>query len=312
MGWQPVDTLPDLLRQAVQADGGILYEQPHQLAYIPRARLYNRAPALVLDWSAGDLASPPQPDSYARTYRNRVEVRRVEGSSAVAELIDDSGVTRDESIELALATDNVLPAHAWWRLHLASYQGLLWPRVELDLAARPEYLAPWLQCHIGSRVKIINAPTDVADQDIDLMIDGWTITLGWRELRVEMTCSPYGPWLAGEIDGEARVAPDVSWLGTDLGPDDPEMVLVTPGTPVVDRCRRFSARVAGRRRAGGRLADQRGDHRPDRDHRAALTLAYLASRHTGDGVATRSRCSLVNWGPHGALATRHDHHIEPD
>lgn len=231
MGWQPVDTLPELLRQAVQADGGILYEQPHQLAYIPRARLYNQAPALVLDWSEGDLASPPQPDSYARTHRNRVEVRRVEGSSAVAELIDDSGVTRDESIELALATDNVLPAHAWWRLHLASYQGLLWPRVELDLAARPEYLAPWLQCHIGSRVKIINAPTDVADQDIDLMIDGWTITLGWRELRVEMTCSPYGPWLVGEIDGEARVAPDVSWLGADLGPDDPEMVLVTPGIP---------------------------------------------------------------------------------
>lgn len=228
MGPQPPGTPLDLYRQCEQADGGVLFERPFGLAYTPRAHLYNQEPVLVLDWSAGDLAAAPRPDPYAQRYRNRITVSRAGGSSAVVQRPD--AVLHDESVELHVAHDRVLADHAWWRLHLASHTGLRWSRIELDLTARPQYLADWLRCRVGSRIRIAHPPKDVADQDIDLMLEGWTLRLGYREARVDVTCSPYAPWRVAEA-GAARAASEGSVLATDLPVDGMTMVIASTGMP---------------------------------------------------------------------------------
>ena len=198
MGDQPVATLHELLQQCEAADGGVLYERPFRLAYTPRVALYNQDPALVLDWSAGDLGAPPEPDPYNQRYRNRYEVKRTGGSSAIAERPDvHTGIIHGESVELNLATDDAVMPHAAWRLHLASHTGLRWPRLELNLIARPDYIDDWLACRVGSRIQALNPPDDVAGQEIDLMLEGWTLTLGPYTFRVVANCSPYTPWLVG-------------------------------------------------------------------------------------------------------------------
>lgn len=198
MGWQRTGAPLDLYRECEAADGGVLHERPFRLAYTPRALLYNQDPALVLDWSAGDLGAPPQPDPYNQRYRNRYEVKRTGGSSAIAERPDvHTGIIHGESVELNLATDDAVMSHAAWRLHLASHTGLRWPRLELNLIARPDYIDDWLACRVGSRIQALNPPDDVAGQEIDLMLEGWTLTLGPYTFRVVANCSPYTPWLVG-------------------------------------------------------------------------------------------------------------------
>ena len=178
----------------------------------------------------GDLGAPPEPDGSGQGYRNRYEVRRTEGSSAVAETPEArTGIVYDESMELNLASDDVLDGHAWWRLHLASYQGLRWPRLELNLAARPEYIDDWLACRVGSRIQVLNPPEDVAGQDIDLMLQGWTVTLGHKEFRVTANCSPAQPWLVAEVDGDQRVAAEGSTLATAITATSTTLLIASTG-----------------------------------------------------------------------------------
>ncbi|MCX4468971.1 hypothetical protein OOK41_01355 [Micromonospora sp. NBC_01655] len=214
MSAQPVESALVLYQQCEDVDGGVLYERPFGLAYQPRDARYNQAPALVLN-GAGDLADAPQPDPDNQGYRNRWTVNRVDGASAVAEAPDvtsGAALVYEESAEVAVAYDSQVAQVAGWRLHLSATSGLRWPKLSMNLAARPGLIDAWLNCRIGSRIQGVNPPADVAGQLIDVLLEGHTTQLGYKDFDVSVTCSPAAPWDVAVVDADQRVPADGSTL----------------------------------------------------------------------------------------------------
>ncbi|NJP33679.1 hypothetical protein [Micromonospora thermarum] len=219
MGWQPREAPLPLYRQAEDVDGGVLYERPFALAYQPRTARYNQPVALALDSAAGDLAEPPEPDPAGQGYRNRWTVSRPDGSSVVAETPEAASgeaIVYDDTADLVVQSDAQLADQAGWRLHLTSRDTLRWPRLELDLAATPHLIDAWLNCRIGSRIQVANPPADLAGQDIDVLLEGHTTKLGYKDWDVTLTCSPAGPWDVATVDGPQRVPALGSTLAGEL------------------------------------------------------------------------------------------------
>lgn len=218
MGWQTTEAPLPLYQQCEDTDGGVLYERPFALAYQPREARYNQAPALTLN-AQSDLADPPAPDATGQGYRNRWTAERVDGSTAVAQtdqVTAGTAVVYDDSVTLSVSSDAVLADQAGWRVHLTADERLRWPQLSLDLAARPALIDTWLNCRVGSRIQATNPPADVAGQDIDVILEGHTTTLGYNDWDVQMNCSPAAGWDIALLDGEQRVASDGSTLAAGI------------------------------------------------------------------------------------------------
>lgn len=225
MGPQPDGTGIDLMRECERTDGGVLYERPFGLGYVPRTALYNAVPALEL--STADLAEAPAPDGSRQRYRNRWDVTRTLGSSAVAEApeIEQGAIVNPHTREINTADESTLADHAGWGLHLTSSLELRWPALELDLWTAPHLLDAWLNCRPGSRITAADPPADVAGQDIDVILEGWAVTLGHKSLRIVANCSPARLWDIAEADGEPLVAADGSTLAIAADASDTQLLV---------------------------------------------------------------------------------------
>jgi hypothetical protein len=202
MGRQTSGKVLDLFRECEAADLGVLYERGNGLTYRPRVRRYTPSVAMALDWAAGHLDAPPEPQDDDQRLANYVTVTRVGGSSSVAEdedSIEDEGVYED-SRDLLIATDDRLDDFAAWLLHLGTSNDLRWPRIRINLVAHPELIPAWLGCTIGSRITIANPPSQIFGEVIDLIIEGYSQQINVDQWTVEMSCSPARPWLIGGYD----------------------------------------------------------------------------------------------------------------
>ncbi|WP_433319169.1 hypothetical protein [Micromonospora chersina] len=148
MGAQPAGTPLDLYRQCEAADQGVLYELGFGLGYLPRHYRYNRSTALTLDYAAGQVAPSFEPVDDDHLLRNRVTVRRVDGSEATAE--DPASIAAagpyEQSVDVNLASDDDLLNHAAWRVHLAAVTQ--WAPDELAWVAHHE------ACHAVAAVAL--------------------------------------------------------------------------------------------------------------------------------------------------------------
>lgn len=199
MGPQGTGTLLDLLQECADADMGVLHESGFGLAYMSRMERYSRAVDLALDGDKGHLAEPPEPVDDDQTLRNDVTVRRKNGS--LARYVDNDSVSAvgryDEDVTINVHSDLVLAGHAAWRVHLGTVDAMRWPRLDLNLARSPELIDDWLACGVGSRVTVDNPPDQVLGETIDLIVEGYTEYLGYRDWRVTLNCSPASPWTVG-------------------------------------------------------------------------------------------------------------------
>lgn len=75
-----------------------------------------------------------------------------------------------------------------------------WPRIDLNLAASPELVDDWLACTVQSRATAANPPDEVAGDDIDVIIEGYSEVLGFKDWLVSLNCSPAQPWTVGVLD----------------------------------------------------------------------------------------------------------------
>lgn len=207
LGRQRAGKFLDLLREAAEADLGILYERAYALGYVPRSARYNAPVRLELDWTGGDLAEGPEPTDDDQRLRNRWTVSRVAGSKATYQ--DDASIARHgaigDSAEINIEADDRLPMHAGWRTNLTTVDELRWPTVELDLIAHPELRAAFLTCRIGSRITIVNPEDQIAGTEIDLLIEGVKQTIGWFRWDVTLACSPAKPWDVAVWDDPASL-----------------------------------------------------------------------------------------------------------
>lgn len=223
LGPQRPATLLALLGDCADADGGILTETRDRtaLTYRPRASLYNQQAALVLDYAApGEVAPPLEPVDDDQSTRNDVTISRDGGSSArvvdetspLSVLPPPAGIGRyDESVTLNLADDTQPAPIAGWRLHLGVWNEARYPTVHVDLAAAPHLITAATTLDIGDRLTITHPPAWLPPDPIDLLVQGYTETLGTRDWDLVLNCSPAGPWTVGTVETD-RVDTDGSQL----------------------------------------------------------------------------------------------------
>ena len=232
LGYQLPATLLDLLREAAEADLGILYEPRGHLglAYRTRASLYAQDADLALDYSADELSSiEPVEDDQAT--RNDITVKREGGSSARVELTSGalsvnappSGVGRyDEEVTISVERDEDLPDQAGWRLHLGTVDEARYPVLALNLARAAFTGDATLTTDaetldIGDKITVTNLPAWMPPDDVAQIAQGFTEVLTRFEWLIDVNCSPGSPWDVAVWNessgaGEARYSSDGSTL----------------------------------------------------------------------------------------------------
>jgi hypothetical protein len=204
MGPQRVGTFLDLLRDAEDADLGVLKERAAQLSYTPRGARFNPPVTLALDFAQGHVSEPPEPTDDDQRVRNDITVSREGGSSARAAdqaHIDAEG-RYDEAVTINVERDEQLDDHASWRLRAGTLDALRWPRIDLNLAARPALIPTWLGCEVGSRVRAINPPLQTPEP-VDVIVEGYTQQISLYRWDVTLNASPAELWDVA-IEGSAR------------------------------------------------------------------------------------------------------------
>ena len=213
MGPQPVGTVLELLGDCEVTDQGILWDGVTPgITYTTKRYRESRAPALVLDAAAGDLGVPFVP-VHDDAYRvNRAAVTRHEGSSAT--YTDETGplgykiVGRyDNSVEVGVQSDAALIQYAAWAVHQGTVEGYRYPRLTLNLTARPDLLDEWLALLPGDRVDVthlhaVNAAAP--EESVALAVEGYEQTITPYTWVATLNTSLYRRWAVAQVAANAN------------------------------------------------------------------------------------------------------------
>ncbi|MFD3929682.1 carbohydrate binding domain-containing protein [Streptomyces sp. NPDC058614] len=250
VGPQRPDAVLDLLQEAADADGGILYEDRDRpaLRYRDRRGMYNQRPALVLDYNAPGLAPPLKPTGDDDATVNDVTVERVGGSSARAFLEEGKlsiqappngvGTGYDTSVPLNLHSDEQTEPIAYWRMWLGTYEGRRYPQVHVMVHKAPGLVDQILAVDVGDKIVIRNPPIWVAPGDVELIVQGYEETFDEFAWDITFNCTPGKPWNVAVVDDPARgltgshVGGNNSVLATALNATDTVVPLLTTDGPV--------------------------------------------------------------------------------
>ncbi|MCY0930780.1 hypothetical protein OTB20_32245 [Streptomyces sp. H27-H1] len=228
LGPQRPDTLLALLGKAEAADLGVLLEDRETLGlrYRARTEYYNQPVTLTLNYAtAGHVAPPLEPIDDDQRLRNDRTVVRDGGSSAravdttspLSTQAPPAGVGMyDDSRTLSLAYDTQPADIAGWLLHMGTWDEARYPSVHINLAAAPSLIPAVLALDIGDRIQIINPPTWLPPGPIDLIVEGYTETIGHpNSWDIVLNCSPAGAWTVAASE-EARADTAGCTLGSDI------------------------------------------------------------------------------------------------
>lgn len=234
MGPQAVlSTFLDNLNETYKADVGLLYETRDELGLTLRTRrtLYNQDVFLDLDYEGGGEVAPDlQPVDDDQQTRNRVTVTRksgdVSGSSATYEDSTSRMGTQappagvgpyEDNVDVNVESDDDLPSHARWRVHVGTWDEARFPAVPIDLAAlakagKTDLMAAATALDVGDRLHIANLPAfaGAGDGSVDLLAWGFTETIGhpidWDIVVNTAPSGPYavGTWQADGVDPAGR------------------------------------------------------------------------------------------------------------
>ncbi|GAB3156198.1 hypothetical protein GCM10027258_62270 [Amycolatopsis stemonae] len=242
LGVQGLSGYFDLVKEAADADLGALGERRDFPAIHYRAResFYNQTP-VVLNYHT-DLGSPPEPTEDDEALRNDVTVTRKDGSSfrAIEEtgplsvLAPPDGVGRyDEGLTINMAADTQLGDQAGWRRHLGTIDEARFPKVHVNLARKNGSLISTLKpVDIGDRIQISNPPAWLPPENIDLLVQGYTETLGNFEWDIVFNCTPGSAWTIGVADSTDARADGISAIAADITNNATIMYVATTDGPV--------------------------------------------------------------------------------
>jgi hypothetical protein len=235
MGPQYPGKLLDILREAAVLDGGILADAGTGVpvvSYLNGRRLYNQAAALELDYDAAEVASPLDPVLDDQATRNDITVSRRNGGDQRAVDKDgplgvDTAGRYKTSIELnAMSDGHDLESQAGWRLHLGTTDQIRFPQVTVDLVATPvASLSAAGSVDIGDRITIDNLPPGLTPDLANLLVQGWTETIGSHRRRITFNCVPEEPHHIAEV-----AHPDYGIIGGEGFVTDGEFVAGTDTT----------------------------------------------------------------------------------
>ncbi|MET7364013.1 hypothetical protein ABZS76_36995 [Streptomyces sp. NPDC005562] len=120
-------------------------------------------------------------------------MQRTGGSSAravletgpLSVLTPPQGIGRyTEQRTVNLHTDDQCAPHAWWALHRGTWDEARYPSVSVALHQAPHLADAVAAVDVGARARILNPPPWLPPEAIELLVEGYTETLGVRTWNV--------------------------------------------------------------------------------------------------------------------------------
>lgn len=208
MGVQRPLTVLDLLRECAFVDGGHMYEPRFMLGlgFRTREALHSQPASLQVPYGSLSDLEPVDDDQLVM---NDVTATRPSGSSARVSLVTGAlstqdppaGVGRyDSEIEVNVASDDLLPSQAAWRLHLGTVDEPRYPTIEIGqenprVAGSATLLAQLVTVDIGDRMEVTGPPSWLPPETISQLVVGWSETMGPRTRSLALVCVPSSPYL---------------------------------------------------------------------------------------------------------------------
>lgn len=176
LGAQPTGTLLDIVRDAEEAAGGVLYETGFGLGYQDLSQRYTAPVAMTLNFSNGDVNGEPEPTDDDQKLRNRWTITRRGGSSAIAEdatSIANEGLY-DDGATINVQTDAMAGDVAGYRVSVGIDDDLRWPAIDIrfDNAAGRQLIESWINLPFGARIALTNPPANIVADTIDVFVEG--------------------------------------------------------------------------------------------------------------------------------------------
>ncbi|HEX5120365.1 MAG TPA: hypothetical protein VFW65_34720 [Pseudonocardiaceae bacterium] len=206
MGPQNVDTFLKLVQECADANLGVIYDGLSAgLTFRGRDDVVNQAADMTIDATDGVIAPPFAPVDDDQLLTNQWTITQKNGSSAVAQDTDgplgsDTVGLYDSSLTVNIDSDDSLPDLAGWKLHETTVQGYRYPAFTVAFEAAPSLLSTWLASSLLSRVDVTNAAAvvdQVPDEDVRMLVQGYTETITNDSWVAGMNTTPYDPWRVG-------------------------------------------------------------------------------------------------------------------
>lgn len=199
VGSQSDGNVISAIEDAVEADGGILYEPrdfaDESLQYLSRSGLCENAigiPALTLTQSDFAIIEQGDDDYYLGT---QVTVSGAGSSATAASATVENEISLSQNVRFA----DRLPDLAGWALYQGTRSDYRYPRIRILLHGATSQIAPWKTTELGDRVLITDPPPGVVD-DIDMILEGYSESYSQHEWTVELYCSPASRYRIAKLD----------------------------------------------------------------------------------------------------------------
>lgn len=219
---QGIQTAMEIIRDAVNANRGILYELRDDLSLGVRTRLdlYDQIP--VAELSYGHLLPGFKPVTDDRI-TNKVTAQRDGGSTAVYTIPDgdfhhwttedppDGARERTGEVTVAVSEDGQLPFFAAWEAHLRSWREKRFPLVPIELArtaVSAGNITNVLALDIGDIFTIDTSSSSpyIPSNELRLMVQGYTEVIGKLSHYITFNCTPADPYEAEVVDAASVIA----------------------------------------------------------------------------------------------------------
>lgn len=86
----------------------------------------------------------------------------------------------------------------------------------IDLAAAPHLIAAVTALEIGDTIRLVNLPLGDGPSSVDLIVQGYSETVGSYDWLIELNTTPAGPWQVAAVEDQVlgRADTDGSTLAT--------------------------------------------------------------------------------------------------
>ncbi|MEV4846139.1 hypothetical protein AB0K20_23340 [Micromonospora matsumotoense] len=206
MGAQQVGPLVEQLAECARTDDGLLFEPADFLGLVLRAgrSLQNQTPALTVDWSAGQLASPfsaviddqrTRNDVTARSTSTGVTAQAVQTTGRMSVLPPPAGVGRyTTQLDINPADSTDIAHLASWARHKGTVDEPRFARATVNLGGQPGLIAAASAVDVGDLAAVTNLPDDLTPDDALLLVLGYTETIGSHTRTITFTTTPGTPY----------------------------------------------------------------------------------------------------------------------
>lgn len=212
--------------------------------------------SVTLNFRAGQVAEPLEPDIDDLGRNNVVKAKRRNGAEVVASLdtgpLGTAAIGRNpKDVDVNPASDADLPQHAAYHLALATQPGPRFPTITVNLDANPQLVSAVAALDIGDRLSLRTIPPELGRPEADTLALGYQEVIGSHSRTFAFNTDRGGILFnVGVLDGGATACLQTSGaqLGTAITDTQTGFPVFTSAGPVFTLTPPVGARIIVRDR----------------------------------------------------------------